>query len=206
MTQPEFSKPLSENILGPVSEKYMPTPGHILTDVPVDKHYATWGYTIAYETDEHGQNVPEGGNTAIFRIAPRGPTEPVYVTKPDPKATFTVNVLEGEGLFIRATKDGQVEETPLKKGGTVVVRPGDLYSYKNLSDSGDLVLHDEALPAFQTGDDVEVTQSVVPNEPPHPRDGYLICNARTSDGGTRLIEEPTAFADAMARAMSNVPD
>jgi hypothetical protein len=190
---------MSEN-LRPVSEVYRPDDSnHHVENDPITGHYETWGYSIGYEFDENDNPVPEGGNTAIFRVTPMGLTEPVLVTKPEDGATFTVNVLNGKGLLIRAKVDGSVERTPLTKGVRVVVSPGEAYSYAN-TDNDDLVLHDVALPAFKSGDDVEITSSLVPEQIPTPKDGYASCVVNTIEG-YRVIELPNAFFDAMSDVM-----
>lgn len=186
--------------LGIVSDVYRPgNLSHHIEDEPATGHYKTWGYTIGYNFDEANQPVPEGGNTAIFRIAPRGLTEPVYVTKPEEEATFTVDVLDGNGVFIRANANGTVDRTTLSKGSTVVVHPGDAYSYANTGET-DLILHDVALPAFKAGDDAEITSSLIPEGRPTPKDSYVACVVTTTDGN-RVIELPTAFFDAMSEVM-----
>jgi len=185
----------------PASELYQPTAPNQIVDEPVTPHYEQWGYSIGYELGQDGLGVPENGNTAIFRIAPLGLTEPVFVTKPEDEATFTVKVLAGNGMFIRANKAGEVDQIPLEKGVEVVVHPGEAYSYKNTSENTDLVLYDVALPAFNAGDDVEITSSRLDKESPTLKDGYAACVVETSDGSLRTIQLPHAFFDAMAEAL-----
>lgn len=190
---------MSEN-LGPVSDVYKPQDAtHHIQDEPATDHYANWGYTIGYEFDTADLPVPQGGNTAVFRIASKGLTEPVFVTKSEPEATFTVKVLDGIGTFIRAGADGTVDQVRLEKGSQVVVHPGEAYSYANAADA-DLILHDVALPAFKAGDDVDLTSSLVPEERPMPKDGYSSCVVATA-GSIRVIELPSAFYDALSAVM-----
>src|SRR4051812_36119532 len=119
--------------IGPVSEVYVPEPGNRLTDEPTDGIYDQWGYSIGYETAENGLNVPANSNTAIFRLAPCGLTEPVVVLKPAP-AEFTVRVLQGHGKLIRA-HNGRREVRSMQAGqdDEVIIKPGDAYSYVNTS-------------------------------------------------------------------------
>lgn len=186
-----------------VSEVYEPPIGHVIQDDPFVQHYPEQGYSIAYEFSQAGESVPEGGNTAVFRIFPHGVTEPVYVTKPEEEATFTVRVLSGAGVMIRATADGQVEQVPLTKDAEVVVRPGEAYSYQNTGDHDDLVLHDVALPAFQSGDDLALTSSLVPKSAPEPREGYLATVVETAEG-ERVIETPVEFSELLSAAYSEM--
>jgi hypothetical protein len=118
----------------PVSEIYA-NPPYILDEEPAGGHYADWGYVLAHERDEAGNDVPKWGNTVIFRILTGGMTEPVYVTKPDSHAEFNVEVLGGEGVLIRAFSTGAVETRPLAEGHRVKVTPGQAYSYVNIGKS-----------------------------------------------------------------------
>lgn len=135
--------------LGSVSEVYSPVAPNVLHDEPITEHYKKWGYSIGYETLPEGQNLPEGGNTAVFRIAPDGLTEPVYVTKPENDATFTVKVVSGNGELIRARANGDTEKVALCAGTQVVIEPGEAYAYNNTDPLEDLILHDVALPALR---------------------------------------------------------
>ncbi len=184
-------------IPGPVSEVYSPSDDNSIQDEPVVDHYKTWGYSIGYECDKESGPIPEGGNTAVFRIIPGGLTESVFVTKPQEGATFTVTVLDGEGLCIRAKTDGVVEQILLSRGVEVVVRPGEAYSYANMDGSTDLLLHDVALPAYESGDDIDLTSSLIPEQKPTPREGYAACVAKAGEVN-RIIELPHAFFDAMS--------
>jgi mannose-6-phosphate isomerase-like protein (cupin superfamily) len=184
----------------PASEVYQPNESNRLEDAPDSEKNLAWGYSIGYEVNPEDQAVPEGGNTAVFRIHPQGMTEPVFVTKPEREATFTVNVLTGSCRLIRARADGTVDDVELKAGDTVTVHPGEAYVYKNTSPNEDLVLHDVARPAFQEGDEVELMSSVVPDATPVPKDGYSACVVRTSEGEIRTIEVPSKFYDLLAEA------
>lgn len=144
----------------PASEIYSPPP-HTFRDVPdTDGHYARWGYSLASEHTKTGRNVPRGGNTAIFRIFPGATTEPVYVTKAEKDAKFTVRPLLGIGALVRARGSSPVSFIRLQAGtgDTAIIRPGDAYFYLNTGEE-DLVLHDTAVPAFRIGDDLELTSS-----------------------------------------------
>ena len=179
--------------LRPVSEIYQPTNNaHHIQD---ESKNEVWRYTIGYECNKSDQPVPEGGNTAIFRVAPKGLTEPVFVTKPEGEATFTVTVLDGKGVFVRARADGTVDEIPLETGSQVVVLPGEAYSYANTGET-DLLLHDVALPAFRPGDEADITSSLIPSKKANPGDDYAACITNK-----RLIELPIAFFDAMSEVM-----
>ncbi len=184
----------------PVSEIYQPQDPNQLVDEPItpDSDYEKFGYTIAYELDREGIPVPEGGNTAVFRIPPGGLTEPVFVTKPEADSTFTVTVLQGQGRLILAREDGQVEETELATGSEVVVRPGDAYTYVNTGDNEDLLLHDVARPAFKAGDEVKLYVSAVPEHTPRPEAGFSTTIARTSTGELRQIDLPTRFFNLLS--------
>lgn len=184
------------------SEAYSPPAPHVLNDAPIDNHYDKWNYSIGYEVGSDGQSVPEDGNTAVFRIYPQGLTEPVYVTKPQEEATFTVNVLSGTGRFIRSTEDGQVDEIDLATGSEVIVHPGEAYCYENTSDSEDLILHDVALPAFESGDDVELTASLLREVKSSPRNGQAACVVKKSNGEIQTINLPVRFFDLLSEAAS----
>jgi GNAT superfamily N-acetyltransferase len=185
---------------GSVSEVYQPPSPQLIQDAPVSEHYHAWGYRIGYVVDGTGQSVPESGNTAVFRIFPHGMTEPVFVTKPEEGATFTVNVLSGTGKLIKVSTSDEVEEVSLSKGSEVVIRPGEAYVYQNTSDDTDLMLHDVALPTFRSGDDVELTSSSLVPPKPQPRAGYSSCVAVTPEGGTKIIELPTRFYELVGGA------
>lgn len=187
-----------------VSEAYKPREPNVVVDEPYEGHYQEQGYAIGYETTPDGQNVPEGGNTAIFNIVPRGITEPVFVTKPEEGSTFTVKVLEGVGRFIRARADGQVDDEYIMAGSEVVVHPGESYAYVNISDHEDMLLHDVALPAFNVGDDIDLRSSLIPEEAPNVRDGYSAVVARTEDGENRVVEVPDEFTNLLAEAMAEM--
>lgn len=185
----------------PVSEVYQPAAPNELRDAALNRHYETWGYSIGYEVDAAGQSVPEGGNTAVFRVLPMGMTEPVFVTKPEPDATFTINVLAGQGKLIRAKTTGEVEEVDLREGTAVVIRPGEAYVYKNTDEVSDLVLHDVALPAFSYGDDVELTSSrLYYCNIPDDREGYNACMIVTPEHKLAAIYVPERFFDLVGAA------
>jgi mannose-6-phosphate isomerase-like protein (cupin superfamily) len=184
----------------PVSEAYQPELPHQIQDVAPNEHYETWGYSIGYEVDEAGNNVPHWGNTAVFRIYEDGMTEPVYVTKPEHTATFTVSVLAGKGALVRALASGATETVELKEGDQVVIRPGQAYSYVNTGKE-DLILHDEALPAFRPGDDVELTQSLTQGERlPKHSDTTSYIHTETANGTIKTIALPSEFYDRIYQA------
>jgi len=183
----------------PVSEVYWPAP-HQINDEDPTEHYEAWGYSIGYEVDENGNDVPHWGNTAVFRIREDGMTEPVYVTKPEHTATFTVNVLAGRGALIRALASGATEMVELEEGDQLVIRPGQAYSYVNTGKK-DLLLHDVAMPAFQLGDDIELTESgpkPAHGVPRHPEATSYIHG--TVNGKSRSISLPTKFYDLIGQA------
>ncbi len=169
------------SLLRPVSEVYGPADGNSLINIVPNEHYKAWNYEVAYEVDKYGEDVPDWGNTAIFRIFPGGMTEPVYVTKPDYTARFTLNVLGGSGLLIRALASGAVEEVSLKEGDECVIEPGQAYSYVNTGDS-DLLLHDVAMPAFRDGDEGKLAE------------------ARTFSQNDKMRKIPGRFYDAIGQA------
>lgn len=144
-----------------VSEVYTPQGAHELVDAEPSEHYSRWGYSLAYEKSVSGLDVPVGGNTAVFSIEPGGFTEPVFVTKPEEDAEFRVQVLSGRGFLTRteeSIKDA-VSSIPLLEGDEVVIKPGEAYMYRNTGTTEELILHDEAMPAFKLGDDVDLTSS-----------------------------------------------
>ncbi len=196
---------MNETSMQPASEYYSQAEPNQLSDQPIDEPgspYSDYNYTIAYESDEDGNPVPEGGNTAIFAIHPHGLTEPVYVTKPEEDATFTVTVLAGKGRFVRATQAGEVEVVPLEVGSTVVVRPGDAYSYRNDDDTQTLVLHDVALPAFRAGDDLDLRASTVPEQKPTPEPGFSIAAVKTAEG-VKQVSLPNRFWELVSGLETN---
>jgi hypothetical protein len=184
----------------PASEVYEPPKPNRLEEEPDSAKNTAWGYSIAYEVNPEGQAVPEGGNTAVFRIHPQGMTEPVFVTKPEQEATFTVNVLAGSCRLIRTRADGTVDDIELKTGSAIEIHPGEAYIYKNTSPNEDLVLHDVARPAFKEGDEVELMSSVIPETPPTPKEGYSAAVVRTSEGELRTVELPSKFYDLVGEA------
>jgi len=151
----------------PVSEIYTPQSLNKLIPPEPSDHYAAWGYDIAYEVDRNEEAFPDGSNTAIYRIYPGGMTEPVWVTKKEPDSKFQLTVLLGQGVLIRAIPGGPPHLNKLD-GNNPVIRPGWAYSIVNTGDT-DLLIRDVATPAFQAGDDVELTKSQS-----HPGKGPLI--------------------------------
>lgn len=183
----------------PVSEVYLPAP-HQISDVDPTEHHEAWGYSLGYEVDENGNDVPHGGNTAVFRIREDGMTEPVYVTKPEHTATFTVDVLAGRGALIRAFASGATEMVGLEEGDQVVIRPGQAYSYVNTGRK-DLLLHDVATPAFQLGDDIELTESGPKPARGIPRHSEVTSYVHgTFNGKPKSIALPSKFYDLLGQA------
>lgn len=188
--------------LQPASAAYTPgepmeDEGTSIQDEPVLPKYQAWGYTIGYLLNGDGDAYPVGCNTAIFRISPGGMTEPVYVTKPDEEAVFEVDSVSGAGKAIVARANGVVEEVDFDTD-RVEIKPGDAYSYVNTGDE-DLVLYDLAIPAFQEGDDVEITSSVYPfpDGVDKPKSGFKTSVVELKDGSFKSIELPNEFWDAL---------
>jgi|SRR5581483_9043024 len=145
----------------PVSEVFHPeTPGHKIIDDNSSIHHEVWGYSVGYVVDKEDREVPEYGNTAIFRIPSGGLTEPVFVTKPEPETVFTVKVLAGVGTAILTRQNSVTRLVRMNEGNEIIIKPGCAYSYVNLGQD-DLLLHDTAIPAFKKGDDVDLTSSLV---------------------------------------------
>jgi len=189
--------------LQPASGAYGPRPpmedeGTFVQDEPVSPKYQTWGYTIGYLVGSEGGPYPEDCNTAIFRIAPGGMTEPVYVTKPDEEAVFEVDSVSGTGKAVIARANGVVEEVDFDTD-RVEIKPGDAYSYMNTGDE-DLVLYDLAIPAFQEGDDTEITFSIYPfpEDMEKPRGGFKASVVELKDGEVKSVELPNEFWDALS--------
>lgn len=179
----------------PVSEIFRPSESLRVVDVPEEDNYRDFGYSIAYFEDADGNPIPEHGNTAIFRIFPGGMTEPVFVTKPEKEATFTVIVVQGTGKMIRVTQDGHVDEIPFEADDKIVVRPGEAYSYVNTGDE-DVILYDTALPAFGAGDEIDLSYSDFPEAVPKPKEGFSI-----NVSGSKSVELPDAFHSLIAGVM-----
>jgi len=142
-----------------VSEVYRPDSPLTVVDELPNEQYEGWGYSLAMLKDGNGNDVPPWGNTAIFRIFEGGMTEPVYVNKPELTARFTVNVLAGSGILIRALASGAVEKLPMNEGDEFIITPGQAYSYVNASEKdsdNDLILHDVAMPAFRADDEIKL--------------------------------------------------
>ncbi|GEM_PF-1102134 len=153
-----------------VSRIYTPPAGSKLHDVPFEGHYADYGYSLAMCTADDGTSLPENGNTAVFRIFPGGCTEPVCVTKPEPDATFAVEVLQGNGYLLRTRNNSTVTDIiDLRQGGKVTIRPGEAYLYVN-NGQEDLLLVDTAVPAFRDGDDMRLDE---PSSIERMRDGGI---------------------------------
>lgn len=188
----------------PVSEAYFPQDGHRLDDVEADRWHEAWGYRIAEESGQDEQPVPAWGNTAVFRIPEGGMTEPVFVTKPEHHASFTVSVLAGRGTMIRALASGATELVELAEGGQVVIECGQAYSYVN-TDSSDLLLHDVAMPAFQPSDEIKLTESGprTAGDRRQPKAGSYVY-AETPDGNARCVELPNRFYDEVGRAAAGL--
>ncbi|HRV75926.1 MAG: hypothetical protein H6799_01300 [Candidatus Nomurabacteria bacterium] len=189
--------------LKPASEVYVPgqpmeAEGTFIQDEDVSPKYQIWGYTIGYLLDSGGRAYPEGCNTAIFRIAPGGMTEPVVVTKPDEVAVFEVDSVSGSGKAVVARANGVVEEIDFDTD-RVEIRPGDAYSYINTGNE-DLVLYDLAIPAFNEGDDIEITSSIwpLPDGIESPKNGFSLSVVRFGDGSIKSIELPSEFWDALS--------
>ncbi|MDQ5913744.1 MAG: hypothetical protein QG623_363 [Patescibacteria group bacterium] len=191
----------SSRELKPVSEAIAAFPGTEIKDEPVTPHYQAWGYTIGYLVDSEGRNLPKGSNTAFFRIAPGGMTEPVYVTKPEVGSIFTIKAMRGFGRAIITRANGDYEESNLTDG-PVVINPGDSYSYVN-DGSDDLVLHDLATPEFKEGDDADLTVSAypAPHGNPIPQKDHSCIVLETKDG-PKVIELPDKFWNTLGRASS----
>lgn len=187
---------------GVASEVYTPEGSNRIIDEEVVGKYLDWGYSIGYEVDSQDNPVPTGGNTAVFRILPGGLTEPVFVTKPQEEAEFRVRVLGGVGKVIVAQAQGEVAEVDLFEGVEYVIRPGDAYSYINTDDLEDLILHDVARPAFEDGDDIELTSSIwpIPEGFDKPSESYSSCVYRGRDGEPRVVSLANGFYDALAPA------
>lgn len=188
-----------------VASIYTPATGNQLEDVAFEEHYPTWGYSLAME--HGGLNDGEVQNTAIFRIFPGGLTEPVYVTKQEPNATFEVMALSGRGLCVIYQKMPNnrdmvryIEMGPTQPAVTIV--PGMAYSYLNMTGE-DLVLHDTACPAFKAGDDAPMFTSLLPDKAnvPQPKEGYSACIVATRDG-TRTLEVPNEFYEPIYRQLA----
>jgi mannose-6-phosphate isomerase-like protein (cupin superfamily) len=184
----------------PVSEVYSAAP-HQINDAEPTEHYDAWRYSVGYEVDQNGNDVPAWGNTTIFRIREDGMTEPVYVTKPEHTASFKVDVLAGRGALIRALASGATEMVELQEGDQFVVRPGQAYSYVNTGKK-DLLLRDIALPAFRTGDDIELTKSGLKPENGVPRHSAVTSYVHVETPGGKPIDValPTIFYDLLGQA------
>lgn len=183
--------------LRPVSEAYTPPEPQRIVDVPLDYHYRSWRYSLAEVVGRDGSPTPEGGNTVVFRIPCGSITEPVFVTKRQPEATFTVITLSGEGKLIRANAAGTVEHSIMRPGTQVVIRPGDAYAYHN-DGVEDLILHDAALPAYEEGDDALLY--VLPQKQLEQREGFTACQI-TDAGELSTVYVPQQFTDLVAQAM-----
>lgn len=194
--------------VGVASEAYTPEGSNRIIDEEVVGKYLDRGYSIGYEVDEQDQPVPTGGNTAIFRISPGGLTEPVFVTKPQEEAEFRVRVLGGVGKVIVTQAEGEVSQVDLFEGVEYVIRPGDAYSYINTDSSEDLVLHDVATPAFEDGDDVELTSSIwpFPEELEKPGEGFSACVYKDPDGELRSVDLANEFYEAATSSSESYSD
>ena len=185
----------------PVSFFYQPEAPNYVSYKPLTDQFERWGYALGFELDEGDLPVPEDGNTALFAIAPQGMTEPQYVSKSEDDATFTVTVIGGSGLLIRQTAEGVLDQVPLEPDSQAIIHPGDMYSYKNMSLKYDLILRDIARPAFQEGDEIELTSSLLDGPRPEQHDDRSTCIAIDSEGYYRTIEQSNAFTEALSLAM-----
>ncbi|HSX06126.1 MAG TPA: hypothetical protein VLG92_00200 [Candidatus Saccharimonadia bacterium] len=184
--------------LRPVSEVYIPPKPQRIVDVPLSSHYNGWRYSLAEIVDNEGSSTPEGGNTVVFRI-PRGTiTEPVFVTKRQAEATFTVTTLSGVGKLIRANAAGDVEHSVMRPGVQVVIRPGNAYAYHN-DGVEDLVLYDTAVPAYEEGDDAQLY--LLPSQRLEQREGFTACQITDAAGEFSTVYVPQQFTDLVAQAM-----
>lgn len=186
--------------LSPVSEMIAAFPGTKVQDEPITPHYQTWGYTIGYLVDDEGRSLPKGSNTAFFRIAPGGMTEPVYVTKPEVGSTFTIKTMGGFGKAVIVRANGSYEESGLREG-SIVINPGDSYFYVN-DGSEELVLQDVATPEFKAGDDAILNVSTwpAPGGTPTPQEEHSSVVIDTASG-PKVIELPNKFWDTLGRAL-----
>lgn len=194
--------------VGVASEVYTPEGSNRIIDEEVVGKYLEWRYSIGYEVDEQNQPVPNGGNTAIFRILPGGLTEPVFVTKPQEEAEFKVRVLGGVGKVIVAQAHGEVSQVDLFEGVEYVIRPGDAYSYINTDGSEDLILHDVATPTFEDGDDVELTSSIwpFPEGLEKPAEGFSACVYKGSDGELKSVDLANEFYESITPSSESYSD
>ncbi len=193
----------------PVSELYQPEAPHQLVNAEVTNTNRIYGYTIAYEVDEHGNDVPYWSNTAVFRIAPRGMTEPVLVTNPKHTARFSVETLRGQGAVILALASGGADAVDLRKGDGVEIRPGQAYSYVNFSKRNSLLLKDVATPAFEQEDEAKLAMSsdlslrMAGGNNGRPRKGALDIYAEAARGiqpGYRPL--PARFFELLGEAIA----
>jgi hypothetical protein len=190
----------------PASELYTPRSANRLFDIPTDGPDGHRGYALAREVDETGKAIPLGGDTTIFRIYPHCQTEPRYVAKPDPTARFTVKALAGSGALVRArARTRSITELVRLDGETgdaAVVRPGDAYFVVNRKDT-DLLPKREAIPAFQDGDEIDLTACrVISDRAPLPVSEDMAHIVLGNVGRQTSLALPLSFFDTLAAAVA----
>jgi hypothetical protein len=185
----------------PVSEAYSPEAPHRIFDVEPSEHYQAWGYTLGYEVNEHGNDVPHWGNTATIRIHKRGMTPPKYVTKPDADRCLTIDVAAGRGMLLRALTSGATEVIQLNEDDRVGIKTGEAYSLVNI-DERDFILRCVAIPAFQPGDDIELTKSELPSYRLRQSEATA-CVYATTEGKQKRVSLPAKFYDLVGQAAAD---
>jgi hypothetical protein len=191
--------------LRPVSEVYKRHPAHRIIDAQPEGPYAAWGCTLALEFDQDSTSIPHWGTTAIFNLAEDGMTEPVYITKSDHAAAFTVKVLSGKGMLLRAWPSGATEAVSLQEDQVDVIGSGQAYSYVNTG-SQSLLLREVAIPAFAPGDDLELNQSLL--RPDRDRQNRAAAvdytYYETNDGQLKSIILPSKFYALLGQAAAGL--
>jgi len=128
-------------------------PGQYIEDIQVNDKYSLFDYRAGMLKDAAGHDWPSHGNTAFFNI--RGRTEPVVNVKPEFRARYHLTVLAGRGAVVRAFPSGGTDVMEVKRGDEFDIMQGQIYSIVRLG-SKDIVLRDEARPAFRDEDEIQV--------------------------------------------------
>lgn len=150
-------------------------PGETVAEIEPPAHGSQeWAFGYSYGEIENSRHT--AGNSVLLDVEPEGAVEPVLITE---DITLRIKVLHGKGYAVIHNieeSDENVRTVELNPDSDVLeLKRGDAYYYLNTG-SDHLILRDDATPAFQGHEEVQLTAPPKNDAP---------------DG--RAIELPTAF-------------
>jgi len=137
--------------------KYSPLlqPGEMVADIQQPDH-GTQEWAYGYVSGEVKNSTHYTGNSVVLDVEPRCAVEPVLITS---DITLTVQVLQGRGYAVIYNVENQDNVRVVEihsDTDALVLRKGDAYYYLNDGEDN-LILRDDSTPAFQNGDEVQLT-------------------------------------------------